>query len=143
MRARMKRLVLFSLVTFALAGCRGPKGSPDSSVKSFYSAVVAEDWDAMVETVSEDSLKRIGSRAKAAAVFARDFSGWKEVDITIDDSIIDASGDKATVRFECISTQLQNYKPKQYDCSDTFALSKESDGKWHIHLPGGARLRPM
>ncbi|MFZ5440223.1 MAG: nuclear transport factor 2 family protein [Myxococcota bacterium] len=138
------RLVLLSLVTLAtVSGCRGPKGSPEGSVKSFYNAVVAEDWDAMVDTVSQDSLKRIGSREKAAAVFARDFSGWKEVELTIDDSIIDASGDKATVRFECISTQLQNYKPRQYDCSDTFALAKESDGKWHIHLPGGARLRPM
>lgn len=140
----MKRpLLALSLCVLALAGCRGPKGSPEGSVKSFYAAVVAEDWDAMVDTVSEESLKRIGSRAKAAAVFARDFGGWKEVDVTIDDATIDASGDKATVRFECISTQLQNYKPRQYDCSDTFALAKEADGKWHIHLPGGARLRPM
>jgi hypothetical protein len=65
-------------VVFALSSCRGPKGSPEGSVKSFFDAVVAEDWDAMSDTISEQSLTRLGSRARAQATFARDFEGWKE-----------------------------------------------------------------
>jgi hypothetical protein len=64
------------------------------------------------------------------------------VTLTIEDALENADGKSATVRFGCVSTQTINYKAKQFDCSDVFSLVKESDGKWHIHLPGG-RLRPM
>lgn len=112
-------------------------------MKSFFSSVVARDWESMADTISEASMKRIGSRAKVMAVFARDFDGWEDVDVSIEEATVDASGDGATVRFECVSTQIVKYKEKKFDCSDTFSLAKEADGKWHIHLPGGTRLRPM
>jgi|APLak6261679142_1056127.scaffolds.fasta_scaffold00002_84 hypothetical protein len=138
----MTRRSWLVLVVLSLAACRGPKGSPEGSVKSFFSAVEAEDWDAMADIISADSMKRIGSRDRAMATFARDFEGWKNVKINVEDAMENADGHTANVRFECFSTQYVNYKPKDYDCSDTFALVKEEDGKWHIHLPGG-RLRPM
>ncbi len=139
----MARLPVLALLALAFFACRGPKGSPDSSVKSFFSAAEARDWEAMVDTISEASLKRLGSRPRAMAIFARDFDGWKDVTVTIDEEFIDASGKAATVHFSCVATQLENYKRLQFDCSDVFALVKESDGKWHITLPGTTRLRPM
>ncbi len=128
---------------FALVGCNGPKGSPGGSVKSFFSSALSQDWDAMAEIASDDSIKRLGSRARAAASFARDFDGWKDVDVTITEETVDADDKHATVSFDCISTQTENYKAKQYDCSDIYRLVKQDDGKWHIDMPGRTRVKPM
>ncbi len=137
----MLRLVgLVSLVL--LAGCNGPKGSPGGSVKSFFSSIGSKDWHAMAEIISDDSLKRIGTRARAAATFERDFGDWTGVDITINEALEDADGKNATVSFDCISTQMVNYKETKFDCSDIYRLQKQDDGKWHINL-GTTRMRPM
>lgn len=140
---RMKRsLLLLSLLALA-GGCRGPKGSPGGTVKSFYSCIVAEDWDTMIEILSKDSMAKLGSVSKAQATFARDFSGWHKADISIEEELIDADGKHATVKFECVSTQMVNYKATQFDCSDTYSLVLQDDGNWHLHLPTGKRLRAM
>lgn len=139
MNPRSLLLVVVSLL--ALAGCRGPKGSPESSVKSFFSAAVAEDFDAMAETLSADSRKKLG--ANAAAKLGGMFSGWEDADIDIEDYSIDVSGQSATVRFKCLGTSLVNYKARQFDCSDTLQLVKEEDDKWHVVLSGGRTLSPM
>lgn len=127
----------------ALVGCNGPKGSPGGSVKSFFSSVTSRDWEAMSEIISDDSLKRIGTRPRAAASFARDFDGWKEVDVTITEETIDADETHATVSFDCVSMQMENYKARKYDCSDIYRLVKQDDGKWHLHMPGATRVKPM
>lgn len=134
-------LVVSSLLMFA--GCRGPKGSPGGSVKSFFSSVVAEDWEAMAEIVSDQSLKRIGGKQRALGGFARNYSGWKGADITIVEELEDNDGTQATVIFNCVSTQMVNYKAQKFDCSDTYLLAKQEDGKWHVHLPGATSLKPM
>lgn len=139
MPTRSLLLVLASLL--ALAGCRGPKGSPDSSVKSFFSAAVAQDFEAMAETLAADSRRKLG--VNAAAKLGEMFGGWEDVDVDIDDYTIDVSGKTATVRFSCISTSLINYQARQFDCSDTLQLVKEDDDKWHVVLAGGRTLRPM
>lgn len=140
-RMTTRATILFALTLITLAGCRGPKGSPEGSVKSFFNAAVAEDFEAMSETLAVESRQKLGSNAtgKLAAMF----DGWKNVDLTIDDYNEDASGKSATVRFSCIASTIENYKTKEFDCSDTLALVKEEDGKWHIILAMGRTLRPM
>ena len=136
------RTALLLAVTFlGLSGCRGPKGSPEGSVKSFFSAAVAEDFEAMAETLAVESRQKMGSNP--AARLSQTFGGWKDVDLTIDDASEDANGKSATVRFTCVASQIENYKLLQFDCSDTVALTKEEDGKWHIILAMGRTLRPM
>ena len=137
------RWLLLCLALLGSIGCRGPKGAPDSSVKSFYSAAGAEDWGAMADTVSASSVARLGGRAQVEAFLARQFSGWSHVDVSIDDWSVDADGKKATVRFSCLAQILQNYKPVKVDCGDTHSLVREDDGKWHLVLPGAQRLRPL
>jgi hypothetical protein len=132
---------LLALSLLSLAACRGPKGSPDSSVKSFYSAAVAQDFESMADTLAAESRQKLGSNA--AGRLGAMFGGWKDVDLTIDDYSEDSNGKSATVRFSCIASQVENYKLLKFDCSDTFALTKEEDGKWHIILAGGRTLRPM
>jgi hypothetical protein len=139
MTTRTTLLLAASLLS--LAACRGPKGSPDSSVKSFYSAAVAQDFEAMADTLAAESRKKLGSNA--AGRLGQMFGGWKDADITIDDYSEDSTGMSATVRFTCIASQIENYKLRKYDCSDTLALTKEEDGKWHIILAGGRTLQPM
>ena len=143
MRLPMPRTALFffavTLSTFA--SCRGPKGSPEGSVKSFFSAAVAEDFDAMAETLAVESRQKFGSQP--AARLGQMFGGWNDVDVTIDDYSEDASGLGATVRFTCIASQIEKYKLVQFDCSDTLSLVKEEDGKWHIILAMGKTLKPM
>lgn len=130
------------LAALAAAGCRGPSSSPDGSVKNFYSAIAAEDWSAMAELVTAKSQERLGGKERAAAAFSRQFAGWKSVDLTIDEALIDKGGKRATVRFTCYAKQIENYKLLEFDCSDTMGADLEEDGKWHVNLPGG-RLSPM
>lgn len=130
-----------AVALFALAGCRGPKGSPDSSVKSFFSAAAARDWDSMNETISKASRQKLGSNYEK--YFRQSFGGWRDIDVTIDDYTIDSDGKTATVRFTCVAAQLENYKESYFDCSDAFTVVKEEDGKWHVNLPSRQSLRPM
>lgn len=130
------------LAALAVAACRGPSSSPEGSVKNFYSAIAAEDWSAMAELVTAKSVERLGGRERAAVAFSRQFAGWKSVDVTIDEALIDKGGKRATVRFTCYAKQIENYKLLEFDCSDTMAADLEEDGKWHVNLPGG-RLSPM
>lgn len=131
------------LAALAVAGCRGPSSSPDGSVKNFYAAIAAEDWSAMADLVTAKSLERLGGKERAMAFFPRQFAGWKSVDLTIDDALVDKGGKHATVRFTCYAKQIENYKLLEFDCSDTMAADLEDyDGKWHVNLPGG-RLSPM
>jgi hypothetical protein len=136
------RTTLFLAVSLlSLAACRGPKGSPDSSVKSFFSAAVAQDFEAMSETLAAESRKKLGSSPQGR--LSQMFGGWKDVDLTIDDYSEDQDGKNATVHFTCIASQIENYKLLKFDCSDTLGLVKEEDGKWHIILAMGRTLRPM
>ena len=134
-----RRLLLSGLV-LALVGCHGPRGSPDGSVKAFYAAADSKDWSGMVSIVSKTSREKLGSQERAEAYFAEQFKGWRNVDVDIDDWSVGADEKTATVRFNCSGEYLDRYKVKQVDCSDTFALVKESDG-WHINLPATQRMR--
>ncbi|MFO0597855.1 MAG: hypothetical protein U0228_21315 [Myxococcaceae bacterium] len=143
----MKNVALLSLVMLALvgsSGCRGPKGSPDGTVKSWFSAIEAEDWEAMADMASAKSMSKAGSREKAMNYFAKAYGPWTKANVvSIDESLIDADGKGATVMFTCVSTMLENHKENDYDCSDTFALVKEEDEKWHLHIPGAGGLKRM
>ncbi len=133
--------LLFAVTLIAFTSCRGPKGSPEGSVKSFFNAAVAEDFEAMSETLAVESRQKLGS--SPAGRLSAMFDGWKDVDLTIDDYNEDSNGKSATVRFTCVASTIENYKLKQFDCSDTLGLVKEEDGKWHIILAMGKTLRPM
>jgi hypothetical protein len=124
-----------------LAACSGPRGSPDGSVKAFYNAAADADFEEMNDILAEESRKKLGSNS--VAKLANMFGGWSKVDITIDESMEDSNGKTATVRFTCMGSSFENYKLKQYDCSDVLQVVKEDDGKWHIVLAGGRTLRPM
>ena len=138
---KTRTALLLAVTLFALTSCRGPKGSPESSVKSFFNAAVASDFEAMSDTLAVESRQKLGS--SPVGRLSAMFDGWKDVDLTIDDYNEDATGQNATVRFTCVASTIENYKLKQFDCSDTLALVKEDDGKWHIILAMGRTLRPM
>jgi hypothetical protein len=134
----LRALVLAGLS--AMTACRGPSGSPEGSVKAFYNAAGAQDFEAMVNLLSDSSRAKLGS--KGTAYFAAQFTGWKNFQVDIDDSSIDSDGKNATVRFTCRAEVLDRYKVIAVDCSDVFSLVKQSDG-WHIHLPAAQKLRPL
>jgi hypothetical protein len=139
----MRHALLVTFLALVLGGCRGPKGSPGGTVKSFFSAVVANDWDAMAEIASQKSLQKLGSKDRAVQWFSRNYTGWVGADVSIDEELIDTSEVNATVHFTCVQTTKENYKEVQYDCSDVYTLVKEEDGKWHLNLPGSSKLRAM
>jgi hypothetical protein len=138
---KTRTVLLFAVAFLALTGCHGPKGSPEGSVKSFFNAATSNDFESMADTLAVESRQKLGS--SPAGRLSGMFGGWKDVDLTIDDYNEDSDGKKATVRFTCVASTIENYKLKQFDCSDTLALVKEEDGKWHIILAMGKTLRPM
>jgi hypothetical protein len=137
----MRRWVMVSLVVVA-SGCHGPKGSPDSSVKSFYAAASSEDWGGMASIASADSVAKLGSLSRTEGYLARQFKGWKNIDLNVEDWSVNDDETSGTVRFRCVATSYANYKEVKFDCSDTLTLKKESDG-WHIVLPAAQKIRSM
>lgn len=137
----MRRLALLVLVALAFTSCRGPKGSPSGSVKSFYACIDAKDWSTLVEIIDTRSRTRLGPQA--AAKLAYQFDEWRDVDITIEEEFVDSAETTATVKVTCTAKQFANHKVEEFGCNETLALDKEDDGKWHVSLPGGGRLSPM
>lgn len=140
----MRRALLLTTGVLTLAGCYGPKGSPEGTVESYYSACDHKKWDAMADMIADESVKRIGSREKAAAYFA-DFYGYvKGIDITIEDHVEVKPGKEAVVRFNCTASIRPPQDPDPHDegCGDTYTL-KNQDGKWYIVLPETRRFGTM
>ena len=130
-------------VLLSSLGCQGPSSSPDSSVKNFYAAAGWGQFSAMYEIVSQASKARLGSAERGEAYFQNEFGEWKKFDVTIADWSASADGQGATVRFTCRAEMLVNSKASQVDCSDTYSLVKEEDGKFHLTLPGAQKYRQM
>ena len=64
--------------------------------------------------------------------------------VTIDDWSIAGDGVSATVTFQCRGESMgPKYKLVPFDCSDTVALVKEADGKWHLAMGNAKKPRPM
>jgi len=139
----MRLALLAALAAFALlaTGCHGPKGSPTATVESYWAAVDSEDWDALVETLSADGRAKLGSNGPR--YFESQYGGWKSIDVDIDDWSMNADQQSATVRFTCRAEMKKGYKYVPLNCSDNFAVVKESDGKWHVVVAGGKNLQAM
>jgi hypothetical protein len=130
------------LAVLLASACRGPSGSPDGSVKAFYRAAAAQDFESMAGLLSQESLAKLGSEDRAATYFRGQFTNWRNFQVDIDNYLVDADGRTATVHFTCEAEVLDKYKVLRADCSDVFSLVKQPDG-WHIHLPAAQRLRPL
>lgn len=139
----MRRALLLTGV-LALAGCYGPKGSPEGTVQAFYSACDHKKWDAMADMLADESIKKIGSRQRAAAYFADTYAYVKSIDASIDDHVIVKPEKEAVVRFSCTASVRPPSEPEATDteCSDTYTL-KNQDGKWYIVLPETRRFGTM
>lgn len=140
----MRRALLLTGV-LGLMGCHGPKGSPDGTVESFYSAADSKKYEAMAEMLAPETLKKFGNRkGNAAAYFADDYAFVKGIDAEVDESLEVKPGKEAVVRFKCtVSIRPPNEPEAQdEDCSDTWTL-KNVDGKWYIVLPQTQRMRTM
>lgn len=138
-------LAVCLLLLAVLAACRGPKGSPEASVKSYFSAANAQDYDAMVRTLAKESVAKIGSPEKTAAYLAYVFEGWSEFEVEVTDWSIAADEATATVKFSCKGMTIGQLDRKLHpgNCGDTYSLVKEADRKWHVILPETQKLRPM
>ena len=109
---------------------------------AFYRGAAAEDFESMAGLLSQGSLTKLGSEARAATYFRGQFTNWRNFQVDIDNYLVDADGKTATVHFTCEAEVLDKYKVQRADCSDVFSLVRQSDG-WHIHLPAAQRLRPL
>lgn len=136
-----RTMLLSTLALLALAGCNGPKSSPDGSVKSFYSAAESHDWETMVEIIDPDSLKRI-SPQRVQSFYADLFKDVQEVKLSIQETRIVQPDQEAVVSFQCTATfRALGQLPYDRGCADIYTL-KWRDGKWYIVLPATQQLRP-
>lgn len=142
---RRTSVLLFVLCLPLLAGCQGPKGSPEASVKSYFASASSRSYGTMARILAKDSIAKLGSPERAEAYLSGVFSGWSEFEVEIEDWSISADHVTATVRFQCKAMVLNNKDLKLHPgkCSDTYSLVKEEDGKWHVILPETQPLRPM
>lgn len=133
--------LLTALVCFALAGCSGPKGTPEGSVKSFYSAAEDHDWATMVGIIEPDSLQKVGAQ-RVQSFYADMFKDVRDVSISIQEIRIVHPEKEAVVSFQCTATfRALGQMPYDRGCADIYTL-KYRDGKWYIVLPATQQLRP-
>lgn len=140
----MRRALLLTGV-LGLMGCHGPKGSPEGTVSSFYSAADSKKFEAMAEMLAPESLKKFGNRkGNAAAYFAENYVDVKSIDAEIDEALEVKPGKEAVVRFNCTASIRAPNEPDAHDedCGDTWTL-KNVDGKWYIVLPETQRMRTV
>jgi len=133
--------LLAALLCFTLVGCNGPKGSPEGSVKSFYSAAENHDWETMVGIIEADSLKKVGSQ-RVQSFYADMFKDVRDVRISIQEIRIVHPDKEAVVSFQCTAT-FRALGEMAYDrgCADIYTLQYH-DGRWYIVLPATQQLRP-
>ncbi|XXF79100.1 nuclear transport factor 2 family protein [Myxococcaceae bacterium GXIMD 01537] len=139
----MRRVLLLTGV-LGLMGCHGPKGSPDGTVESFYSACDKKKYAAMADMLAPESIKRFGNAERAAAFFASNYIYVKSISATIEDHIEVKPDKEAVVRFACTASirPPEDPDPHDEDCGDTYTL-KHIDGKWYIVLPATQRFGTM
>ncbi len=136
-----RSVILTTLACFALVGCNGPKGSPEGSVESFYSAAEKHDWETMVEIIDPDSLRKVGAQ-RVQAFYADLFKDVRSVSVSIQDTRIVHPDQEAVVSFQCTATfRALGEQPYDRGCADIYTL-KYRDGKWYIVLPATQQLRP-
>jgi len=141
--ARMSRAVTTAtLGLLLLTGCHGPKDTPDGTVKSFYATIESENWTDLPSMIDPESVQKSGGPGRVAAFYYSLFADVRNIDLTIDESLIQRPDSEAAVRFRCTATfRALGEMPHDKDCSDTLAL-KWHDGKWFIVVPGTGGLRP-
>ncbi|HYI02618.1 hypothetical protein [Hyalangium sp.] len=139
----MSRAALIMVLGLGLfAGCYGPKSDPEGTVKSFYSAIEAEEWMTLHEMIDPESLQKSGGPGRAAAFYYSIYQDIQDLDLTIEESLVTRPDETAVVRFKCTATfRALGEMPHDNDCSDTLSL-RYHDGKWYIMIPGTEGLRP-
>jgi hypothetical protein len=139
----MSRAVMLATLSLLLCmGCTGPKGSPEGTVKSFYSAIESENWMDLAEMIDPDSLRKSGGAERVASFYYSVFQDIRDIDVSIDEALITRPDEEAAVRFKCTGTfRALGQMPYSKDCSDTLAL-RWHDGKWYIVVPGTGGLAP-
>jgi uncharacterized protein YchJ len=139
----MSRAVLLSIVSLlVLSACYGPKGSPEGTIKSFFSAAEAQNFEAMAEMLDPASRAKLGSLEQIAAYYEDTYLFTSDLDLDIVDSRIIKEDDEAVVQFKCTVWFRERGKQEyKRGCSDTYSL-KYRDGSWYVVLPETQRLRP-
>lgn len=139
----MSRAALIPVLALSLfTGCYGPKSTPEATVKSFYSAIEAQEWMTLTEMLDPGSLQKSGGPGKAAAFYYSIYQDIQDIDLSIEEALVTRPDETAVVRFKCTATfRALGEMPHDNDCSDTLAL-KYHDGKWYIMVPGTEGLRP-
>jgi hypothetical protein len=139
----MSRAVLLSALGFiVLSACHGPKGSPQGTIKSFFSAAEAQDFEAMAEMLDISSRQKLGSIEQIAAFYEDTYAFTSDIELDIVDMRIIKEDDEAVVQFKCTAWFRERGKQEyKRGCSDTYSL-KYRDGSWYVVLPETQRLRP-
>ena len=139
----MSRAALVSaLSVVVLSACYGPKGSPEGTIKSFFSAAESHNFEAMAEMLHSSSRSKLGSIEQIAAFYEDTYGFTTDIDLDIIDSRMIKEDDEAVVQFKCtVWFRQRGQMEKKAGCSDTYSL-KYDDGKWYVVLPETQRLRP-
>jgi hypothetical protein len=139
----MSRVVLLSaLSVVVLSACHGPNGSPEGTIKSFFSAAESHNFEAMAEMLHTSSRAKLGSIEQIAAFYEDTYGFTTDIDLDIVDSRMIKEDDEAVVQFKCtVWFRQRGQMEKKAGCSDTYSV-KYDDGKWYVVLPETQRLRP-
>lgn len=140
----MRRALLLTGV-LGLMGCHGPKGSPEGTIESFYSAADSKKYEAMAEMLAPETIRKFGNRrSNAAAYFAEMYTDVKGVDAEVQETRYVKPDKEAIVRFDCTASIRPPAEPSAHDedCGDIWTL-KNVDGKWYIILPETQKMRTV
>src|SRR4051812_31046544 len=84
------------VLSLALGGCNGPKGSPGRTLSSFFSAAEDKDYEAMAGMVHPESIRVTGSAKNAERFLAEYYSQCHKYDYTVGEVVEAAEAKQAT-----------------------------------------------
>jgi hypothetical protein len=134
----LRRAVVLAML-LALAGCRGPKSTPEGTVDSFFDSYDAHDADALVQMTLPSFVAKHGSD-KVRQFYWDNIWGIQSIEATKNISITG----KDTAQAQCEMTgvwRLRGQNPEDFDTEISLLLHLIG-GKWYVEPPGTSRVQP-
>ncbi len=125
----MRHLALLSVAGLALTGCGGGQATPRQSLETFYKHIAQQQFNEACKIVDPaliSAAERWGT--SCAAALASQYRGEDVSNLTIDEALIQVSGDVARVRSGAVT-----WPGKEAQDDDVDALVQK-DGRWFVRL---------
>jgi len=130
----MRRLLLLSLA-LAATGCNGPKETCEGTVKSYFSTLKSQDFEAMYPLLVPEHRAKFSSVERFQRAMGKLWEGSKDFKLGVAE-ISEGSNTCIARGMLKYTIKVMGSEARDYDDYVSWTLQKGKDGLWYIQLPG-------